>query len=67
MHALFDKHTANNRWSIKSTYLREFIEYFGARTEQLDFYFEDHQVTFTSFTEKIVNANKGKCLLLDTL
>jgi cell cycle checkpoint control protein RAD9A len=63
MHALFDKNTAHNRWSIKSVYLREVTEYFGTRTEQLDLYFEDQQVTFTSFTEKIVNANKGKSLL----
>lgn len=59
MHALFDKSIANNHWSMKSTYLKEFIEYFGPRTEQLDFFFEPNQVTFTSFTEKIVNANKG--------
>ncbi|KAF2097221.1 hypothetical protein NA57DRAFT_77475 [Rhizodiscina lignyota] len=58
MHALFDKQNANNRWSIKSSYLREFIDYFGPKTEHLDFCFEDHQVTFTSFTEKIVNANR---------
>lgn len=59
MHALFDRTQATNKWSIKSGYLKEFIEYFGPRTEQLDFYYENDQVTFTSFTEKIINANKG--------
>jgi cell cycle checkpoint control protein RAD9A len=62
MHALFDRTQATNHWSIKSGYLKEFIDYFGPRTEQLDFYYENDQITFTSFTEKIVNANKGLVL-----
>lgn len=60
MHALFDRSQSLSRWSIKADYLKEFIEYFSPRTEQLDLYYEKDQITFTSFTEKIVNANKGE-------
>ncbi|KAF2086706.1 DNA repair protein Rad9 [Saccharata proteae CBS 121410] len=56
MHALFDKASASNRWSIRSSMLRETIEYFGSRTEQLDMYAENGRVTYTSFTEKITNG-----------
>lgn len=58
MHALFDKNSAQNRWTISSSVLREFAEYFGAKTEQLDIYAEDDRVTFTSFTEKITNGKE---------
>jgi len=60
MYALFDKQHAKNHWTIRSLYMKEFVEYFGPRTEQLDMYYEDGKITFTSFTEKIVNTNKGK-------
>lgn len=66
MHALFDKQSAQNRWSIHSSALKEAIEYFGPRTEQLDIYAENGRVTYTSFTEKISNG-KGRpyaCLSL---
>lgn len=56
MHALFDKNSANNRWTIQSNMLKEYIDYFGTRTEHLDIYNEDDRVTFTSYTEKIVNG-----------
>ncbi|GME28296.1 Rad9 [Neofusicoccum parvum] len=56
MHALFDKQSAHNRWSIHSSALKEVIEYFGPKTEQLDIYAEDGRVTYTSFTEKISNG-----------
>ena len=61
MHALFDRNIANNRWKIQSGCLREFIEYFGPKTEQLDIYSEDGRVTFMSFTEKITDGKSG-CL-----
>jgi len=60
MYALFDKQHAKNHWTIRSLYMKEFVEYFGPRTEQLDMYYEDGRITFTSFTEKIVNANRGR-------
>jgi cell cycle checkpoint control protein RAD9A len=59
MHALFDRNTANNRWGIKSALLKQFIEYFGQKTEQLDIYADDGKVTFISFTEKVVNRKNG--------
>jgi cell cycle checkpoint control protein RAD9A len=59
MHALFDRNTANNRWSIKSAFLKEFIDYFSPKSEQLDIYAEDGKVTFLSFTEKVVNRKNG--------
>lgn len=59
MHALFDKQSAHNRWTLRSSALREMIEYFGPKTEQLDVYAEDDRVTYTSYTEKVSN-DKGK-------
>ena len=35
--------------------LRTFIEYFGAGTELLDIYSEEGRVTFTSYTDKVMN------------
>lgn len=59
MHALFDRNTANNKWSIRSSFLKEFADYFGQKAEQLDMYAEDGRVTFLSFTDKIVNRKNG--------
>ncbi|KAK7712734.1 hypothetical protein SLS57_007688 [Botryosphaeria dothidea] len=58
MHALFDKQSANNKWTIHSSALKEAIEYFGPKTEQLDIYADDGRVTYTSFTEKISNGKE---------
>jgi len=58
MHALFDSTRAANKWRIHARMLREYIEFFGARTEQLDMFLEEDRFTFTSYTEKIVH-NKG--------
>lgn len=41
--------------------LKEYIEYFGPKTEQLDIYAEDSRAIFTSYTEKIMNG-KGYAL-----
>jgi cell cycle checkpoint control protein RAD9A len=57
MHAVFTAEHAKNRWAISSKTLREFVEHFGPRTEQLDIYSEDGRVTFTSYTEKITAGN----------
>ncbi|KAF2501802.1 DNA repair protein Rad9 [Lophium mytilinum] len=58
LHALFDKNAAKNHWSISSGLLKEYIEYFGRKTEQLDIYAEEDRVVFTSFTEKITNGKE---------
>jgi cell cycle checkpoint control protein RAD9A len=60
MHALFDKNTANNRWSMRSPFLKEFADYFGPKAEQLDIYFEEGKVTFLSFTDKVISSKNGK-------
>ena len=56
MHALFNKNAAKNTWTINAAALRSFVEYFGAKTEQLDISTEDGRATFTSYTEKITNG-----------
>jgi cell cycle checkpoint control protein RAD9A len=61
MHALFDKHSASNKWIVRSRFLKETVEYFSVKTEQLDIYHEDGKVTFLSFTDKITGAKNGKC------
>jgi cell cycle checkpoint control protein RAD9A len=60
MYALFVKEKATNKWSISSRALREFTEWFGPGTEQLDIYSEDGRASFTSFTEKIMSGS-GIC------
>lgn len=44
---------------MHSGQLREFVEHFAPRTEQLDIFAENGHVTFTSYTEKVSNG-KGK-------
>lgn len=56
VHALFDKSSATNGWKISSRVLREYIEYFGPRTEQLDMLAKEGKAIFTSFTEKIMDG-----------
>lgn len=65
MHALFVKETALNRWTISSKTLREFVEYFGPGTEQLDIYSEDGRVSLTSYTEKVMSGNGKKNLMFE--
>ena len=59
MHALFDRTSAAQGWRISSRVLREYIEFFGPKTEQLDLVAEDGKAIFTSFTEKVMNG-KGR-------
>lgn len=53
MRALFDKNRATNNWKINAKNLREYVEYFAPKTEQLDIYAEEGKCTFLAFTEKI--------------
>ncbi|KAI4785157.1 Rad9-domain-containing protein, partial [Aureobasidium sp. EXF-8845] len=57
-HALFDKHNAPNGWKISSRILREYIEFFGIKTEQLDLLVKDEKAVFTIFTEKIMDGKE---------
>ncbi|KAK5056046.1 hypothetical protein LTR84_012597 [Exophiala bonariae] len=58
LHATFDRVGSNNYWSISSRALREMVEYFGPKTDQLDWYYQDGKVTFTSYTEKIQSGRE---------
>ncbi|KAF2006963.1 hypothetical protein P154DRAFT_480821 [Amniculicola lignicola CBS 123094] len=59
MHALFDRNVAKNRWSMHSGAMREYIEYFGTKTEMLDIVAgEDGRAVFKSYTEKISNGKE---------
>ncbi|KAF2487848.1 Rad9-domain-containing protein [Neohortaea acidophila] len=58
MHALFDRTAATQGWKISARVLREYIEYFGPKTEQLDLLAQDGKAIFTSFTEKIQNGKE---------
>ncbi|MCJ1383362.1 hypothetical protein MMC17_006475 [Xylographa soralifera] len=58
VYAVFDNNLSKNHWSIGAHVLKSFGEYFGLKTEQLDIYHEADRVTFTSYTEKIVDGNE---------
>ncbi|KAF1932643.1 DNA repair protein Rad9 [Didymella exigua CBS 183.55] len=59
MHALFDRSIARNRWSMHSGAIREYIEYFGTKTELLDIFTgEDGRCVFKSYTEKISDGKE---------
>lgn len=59
MHALFDRTVAKNRWSMHSSAIKEYIEYFGTKTEMLDIFAgEDGRCVFKSFTEKVSNGKE---------
>lgn len=55
---MFDKTTASQSWKISSRLLREYIEYFSPKTEQLDFMAKDGKAIFTSFTEKVMDGKE---------
>ena len=54
--ATFDRTRSNNSWKIAARTLRDVAEYFGPKTEQVEWYFKDDKVNFTSYTEKIQNG-----------
>jgi cell cycle checkpoint control protein RAD9A len=61
MHALFDRNVAKNRWSMHSSAVKEYVEYFGSKTEMLDIFSgdgEDGRAVFKSYTEKISNGKE---------
>ncbi|KAF3042420.1 hypothetical protein E8E12_008588 [Didymella heteroderae] len=59
MHALFDRSVAQNRWIMHSGAIREYIEYFGTKTELLDIFTgEDGRCVFKSYTEKISDGKE---------
>ena len=62
MHAKYDANSTRNYWTIDSKVVRDIVEYFGPRTEQLDWYYANEKVTFTSYTEKVQH---GRGMLMD--
>lgn len=59
LHALFDRSVARNHWSMHSGAVKEYIEYFGTKTEMLDIFAgEDGRCVFKSYTEKISNGKE---------
>ncbi|KAG9192048.1 cell cycle checkpoint control protein RAD9A [Alternaria panax] len=59
MHALFDRTIARNRWSMHSSAVKEYVEYFGTKTEMLDISASaDGRCIFKSYTEKISNGKE---------
>ncbi|KAI8936896.1 hypothetical protein NX059_006128 [Plenodomus lindquistii] len=59
LHALFDRSVAPNYWSMHSGAVKEYIEYFGTKTEMLDIFAgEDGRCVFKSYTEKISNGKE---------
>ncbi|ETN42992.1 uncharacterized protein HMPREF1541_02150 [Cyphellophora europaea CBS 101466] len=58
LHASFDRSSSINYWTVSSKTLRDVVEYFGPKTDQLDWYFQDGKVTFTSYTERVQNGKE---------
>ncbi|KAK3114175.1 hypothetical protein LTR53_007754 [Teratosphaeriaceae sp. CCFEE 6253] len=58
MHALFDCTAARQGWRIASRLLREYIEFFGPKTDQLDLLAQNDKAVFTSFTEKVATPTE---------
>ena len=56
MRAVFDKNTAGNRWVMSAKLLKEYMEHFGPKAEQLDIFREDMRATMTSYTEKLMDG-----------
>ncbi|EHY53025.1 hypothetical protein HRR83_006136 [Exophiala dermatitidis] len=58
LHAAFDRAGSANYWTVSSRTLRDVVEYFGPKTDQLDWYYQNGKVTFTSYTEKIQSGRE---------
>jgi cell cycle checkpoint control protein RAD9A len=56
LRANFDRASSPNCWTTSARTLRDVVEYFGAKTDHLDWSFEKGKVTFTSYTEKIAGG-----------
>ncbi|TGZ83892.1 Rad9-domain-containing protein [Ascodesmis nigricans] len=58
MHAVFDRESADNNWTISSSLLKSYMEHFGPKAEQLDISSENGRAAFTSFTEKLIDGKE---------
>lgn len=59
LHASFDQQLSSNTWTLSSRTLQDVIEYFGPKTEHVDWSEQDGKVIFTSYTEKL-QVGKGQ-------
>jgi cell cycle checkpoint control protein RAD9A len=55
-HAIFDRSSATNKWSIEPRFLKEITDHFSPSAEQLDIYSDGGKAIFTSFTTKITDG-----------
>lgn len=53
LHATFDKNGSLNTWTIPARAIRDVVDYFGPKTEHVDWSLHDDKVTFTSYTDKV--------------
>lgn len=58
LQAVFDRSKATNQWRAPAHMLREYVDFFGAKTEHLDIGYdeESERAVLTSFTEKVQNG-----------
>jgi cell cycle checkpoint control protein RAD9A len=58
LHAGYDPTASPNHWKVSSRTLRDVVEYFGPKNDQLDWFFKDGKMTFTSYTEQVKNGRE---------
>lgn len=60
MHAIFDRAMAPQHWKIAGSLLKEYMEHFGPKAEQLDVSSAaaSGRAAFTSFTEKLIDGKE---------
>ncbi|KAL7268797.1 hypothetical protein RUND412_008568 [Rhizina undulata] len=58
MHAIFDKELAPHRWKIRSRLMKDYMDHFGNKTEQLDISSARQRVVLTSYTEKVASGRE---------
>ncbi|KAL9625758.1 MAG: hypothetical protein Q9160_000078 [Pyrenula sp. 1 TL-2023] len=58
LRANFDTNSSPNYWIIQSRTIKDIVEYFGPKTEQLDWYYDQGKVIFTSYTDKISDGKQ---------
>jgi cell cycle checkpoint control protein RAD9A len=58
MHAIFTRASQPHHWRLSSTLLKEFMEHFAPKAEQLDISTANGRAAFTSFTEKLIDGKE---------
>ncbi|KAF2860278.1 hypothetical protein K470DRAFT_73000 [Piedraia hortae CBS 480.64] len=56
--AVFDRTAASQGWRISSKVLREYIEFFSPKTEQLEIVAQETKTVFTSYREKVQDGKE---------